>query len=119
MDQVILRVLAAEVARRKCPGCTNSLRQADISAHFSGAEKVQLHFRCRFCVFEGGGEIELTAEIRDEAHRSAEREDRDTLHPEPISADEVLCVHELLAGWQTGLTGLLEPREGVPDRSSR
>jgi len=30
MEQVVLRVLRAEVRRRKCPGCGNSLRRADI-----------------------------------------------------------------------------------------
>lgn len=100
MDQVILRVLASEVQRRKCPGCSNSLRQADISAHFSGPDKVQLHFRCRFCVFEGGGEIELTPEIYEEAARSARQEEKAVIMAEPISADELLHVHELLDGWQ-------------------
>ena len=109
MDQVILRVLAAEVQRRKCPGCSNSLRQADISAHFSGADKVQLHFRCRFCVFEGGGEIELTPEIYEEAARSAKQEERMELLAEPITADELLLVHELLDGW-TGDFGSLIAR---------
>lgn len=117
VDQVILRVLASEVQRRKCPGCSNSLRQADISAHFSGADKVQLHFRCRFCVFEGGGEIELTPEIYDEASRSARSDERETLISEPISADEILHVHELLSDWKSGLSGLLGPRQGIPDHS--
>ena len=117
VDQVILRVLAAEVQRRKCPGCTNSLRQADISAHFSGSDKVQLHFRCRFCVFEGGGEIELTAEIYDEASRTASGEERETVLTEPISADEILHVHELLSVWNCGLAGLLQPSQGIPDHT--
>ena len=107
MDQVILRVLAAEVQRRKCPGCSNSLRQADISAHFSGVDKVQLHFRCRFCVFEGGGEIELTPEIYDEASRTARSEEQETMLTEPISADEILNVHEVLSGWNAGFADLL------------
>ena len=119
MDQLILRVLAAEVQRRKCPGCSNSLRQADISAHLSSTDKVQLHFRCRFCVFEGGGEIELTAEIYDEASRSARLEARETLLAEPISADEILHVHELLSVWSLGLAQLAEPRQGIPDHTSR
>ncbi len=111
VDQVILRVLAAEVQRRKCPGCSNSLRQADISAHFSGADKVQLHFRCRFCVFEGGGEIELTPEIYDEAARTARAEERDGVVAELISADEILLVHEVLARWNSGLVDLLTRQE--------
>lgn len=115
MDQVILRVLAAEVQRRKCPGCSNSLRQADISAHFSGADKVEMHFRCRFCVFEGGGEIELTPEIYDEASRTARQEERETVLAEPITADEILSVHEMLAGWSAGLADLVEPKEGIAD----
>lgn len=119
MDQVILRVLAAEVQRRKCPGCSNSLRQADISAHLSGKDKVQLHFRCRFCVFEGGGEIELTAEIYDEASRTAWQEERENLLSEPISADEILHVHELLSVWSSGSSALLEPRQGIPDHTTR
>ncbi len=114
MDQLILRVLAAEVQRRKCPGCDNSLRQADISAHFSGADKVQLHFRCRFCVFEGGGEIELTPEIYEEAARSARREERSELLAEPISADEMLHVHEFLDGWRGGLSELFSTVEVQP-----
>ncbi len=111
MDQVILRVLAAEVQRRKCPGCGNSLRQADISAHFSGADKVQLHFRCRFCVFEGGGEIELTPEIYEEAARTAHSEEREGVVTEPISADEILHVHEVLGHWNRGLVDLLTRQE--------
>ena len=114
MDQVILRVLASEVQRRKCPGCSNSLRQADISAHFSGADKVQLHFRCRFCVFEGGGEIELTPEIYEEAARSARDEDRMELLAEPISADELLQVHELLADWNGDLASLAGRTDPLP-----
>jgi len=115
MDQVILRVLAAEVQRRKCPGCSNSLRQADISAHFSCAGKVQLHFRCRFCVFEGGGEIELTPEIYDEASKTARQEEQEISLAEPITADEVLSVHEMLAAWTSGLADLVEPKEGITE----
>lgn len=111
VDQVILRVLAAEVQRRKCPGCSNSLRQADISAHFAGPDKVQLHFRCRFCVFEGGGEIELTPEIYDEAARTVQSEEREGIVAEPISADEILHVHEVLGAWNRGLTDLLTHEE--------
>lgn len=111
MDQVILRVLAAEVQRRKCPACGNSLNQADISAHFAGADKVQLQFRCRFCVFEGGGEIELTPEIYDEASRAARREERETILSEPISADEILAVHEALLHWKGSLLDLLAREE--------
>jgi hypothetical protein len=110
MDQVILRVLAAEVQRRRCPGCNKALRQADISAHFSGIDKVQLHFRCRFCVFEGGGEIELTPEIYEEAARNAPAEVAEESAAEPISADEMLQVHELLATWTGGVGDLLMPR---------
>ena len=110
MDQVILRVLAAEVQRRRCPGCNKPLRQADISAHFSGVDKVQLHFRCRFCVFEGGGEIELTPEIYEEAARNTPAEAPEEPSAEPISADEMLQVHEVLAGWTSGFAELLRPR---------
>ena len=114
VDQVILRVLASEVQRRKCPGCNNPLRQADISAHFAGADKVELHFRCRFCVFEGGGEIELTPEIYEEAARTARRDERTQLLAEPISADEMLHVHELLDGWRGGVEDLLASAEPQP-----
>jgi hypothetical protein len=110
VDQVILRVLAAEVQRRRCPGCNKPLRQADISAHFSGVDKVQLHFRCRFCVFEGGGEIELTPEIYEEAARNATAESHEEISAEPISADEMLQVHEMLVGWKGGFSDLLSPR---------
>ncbi len=113
MDQVILRVLAAEVQRRKCPGCSRSLRQADISAHFSGADRVQLHFRCRYCVFEGGGEIELTPEIYEEAARKARAEKRRQYREEPISADELLQVHELLVEWRGGFYDLLTSAEAT------
>ena len=110
MDQVILRVLAAEVQRRRCPGCNKPLRQADISAHFSGVDKVQLHFRCRFCVFEGGGEIELTPEIYEEAARNTAADPAEEPASEPISADEMLQVHELLHSWSSGFSDLLAPR---------
>jgi hypothetical protein len=110
VDQVILRVLAAEVQRRRCPGCNKPLRQADISAHFSGVDKVQLHFRCRFCVFEGGGEIELTPEIYEEAARNGPAEAGADLASEPISADEMLQVHELLRSWSGGFADLLAPQ---------
>ena len=114
MDQAILRALAAEVQSRKCPGCGNSLRQADISAHFAGKDKVQLHFRCRFCVFEGGGEIELTAEIYKEATENPvpERDERPAL--DPITADEVLSVHELLSSWRLGLQELIASPQTEP-----
>ena len=114
MDQVILRVLAAEVQRRKCPGCNNSLRQADISAHFAAADKVQLHFRCRYCVFEGGGEIELTPEIYEEAARTARKDQRSEHLAEPISADEMLHVHEMLEDWQGGMADLFTSAEPQP-----
>jgi hypothetical protein len=107
MDRVVLRVLSSEVQRRKCPGCGNSLRQAAISAEFVDRDKVQLHFRCRYCVFEGGGEIELTPELYREAARSAGVEERGGWLAEPITADEMITVHELLAGWNGGVTDLL------------
>jgi hypothetical protein len=117
VDQAILRVLAAEVQRRKCPGCGNPLRQADISAHFSGPDKVQLHFRCRFCVFEGGGEFELTPEIYEEASRTARQQRRREIVSEPISADEILLVHERLAGWESGFSELLTHQPGLAGAS--
>lgn len=110
MDQVVLRVLSAEVQRRKCPGCGNSLRQAAISAQFIGQDKVQLHFRCRYCVFEGGGEIELTAELYKEAARTAGVEERVSWTADPISADEMITVHEVLTGWSGGVADLLTPQ---------
>jgi hypothetical protein len=109
MDQVVLRVLSAEVQRRKCPGCGNSLRQAAISAQFAGRDKVQLHFRCRYCVFEGGGEIELTPELYKEAARTAGAEERVSWLADPISADEMISVHELLAAWDGNISQLLTP----------
>lgn len=109
MDQVVLKVLSAEVQRRKCPGCGNSLRQAAISAQFCGSDKVQLHFRCRYCVFEGGGEIELTAELYKEAARTAGVEERDVWMTDPISADEMIAVHEMLADWNGSFVELLSP----------
>lgn len=109
MDQVVLRVLSAEVQRRKCPGCGNSLRQAAISAQFSGRDKVQLHFRCRYCVFEGGGEIELTPELYKEAAKTAGTEERVSWLADPISADEMLTVHELLEAWNGNMVELLAP----------
>ena len=110
MDQVVLRVLSAEVQRRKCPGCGNSLRQAAISAQYVSQDKVQLHFRCRYCVFEGGGEIELTAELYREAARTAGVEERASWMADPISADEMITVHEVLSGWTGGFTALLSPQ---------
>ena len=110
MDQVVLRVLSAEVQRRKCPGCGNSLRQAAISAQFVDQDKVQLQFRCRYCVFEGGGEIELTPELYKEAARTAGMEERGWWLAEPITADEMLTVHEVLSGWNGKLTELLQPQ---------
>src|SRR5919202_6426902 len=104
MDQVILQVLAAEVQRRKCPGCGSSLREADVTATYSAADKVQLHFRCRVCVFEGGGEIELTPEIYQEAAASARLEVRPAPDADPITADELIALHELLATWNGGFT---------------
>ena len=114
MDQAILRALAAEVQSRKCPGCGNSLRHADISAHFAGKDKVQLHFRCRFCVFQGGGEIELTPEIYKEAAQIPVPEERDHEFRDPITADEVLAVHEQLASWRYGLLELVASRQPEP-----
>ena len=109
MDQVVLRVLSSEVQRRKCPGCGNSLRQAAISAEYSGSDKVQLHFRCRYCVFEGGGEIELTPELYREAARTAAVEDRVSWLADPISVDELIEVHALLEAWNGNVSNLLAP----------
>ncbi len=114
MDQVILKVLSAEVQRRKCPGCGNSLRQASITAEFTEADKVQLHFRCRYCVFEGGGEIELTPELYKEAARTASAEQRPAWLADPISGDELISLHQTLAGWEGGLADLLAM---TPERS--
>ena len=109
MNQVVLRVLSAEVQRRKCPGCGNSLRQAAISAQFEGRDKVQLHFRCRYCVFEGGGQIELTPELYKEAARTSGIEERDAWLADPISVDEMIEVHVLLESWNGNVRDLLAP----------
>jgi hypothetical protein len=114
MDQAILRALAAEVQSRKCPGCGNSLRQADISAHFAGKDKVKLHFKCRFCVFEGGGEIELTPEIYKEAANTVVPEEHEREFLDPITADEILTVHETLVSWRLGLHDLIKSRQAEP-----
>lgn len=106
MDQTVLKVLAQEVQRRKCPNCGNPLRSASISAGFLAADRVGLHFRCAHCVFEGGGEIELTPEIYREAEASLARERRAALIAEPISGDELIHVHEILAGWNQELGAL-------------
>ena len=116
MEQVVLRVLRAEVRRRKCPGCTNSLRRADIEASFRTDKSIQLHFRCRFCSFEGGGQFELTAEMCKEAAEIATSEGEELLLPEPVSVpefdpitgDDLIAVHELLNGWSGGFSQLLE-----------
>jgi len=116
MEQVVLRVLRAEVRRRKCPGCGNSLRRADIEASFRNDSSIQLHFRCRFCSFEGGGEFELTPEMCREAAQIAGADGEESLLPEPvtlpeldpITADDLITVHEALAGWSGGFSQLLE-----------
>jgi hypothetical protein len=115
MEQVVLRVLRAEVRRRKCPGCGNSLRRADIEASFRGDNNIQLHFRCRFCSFEGGGEFELTPEMCKEAAQIAVGEGEEAtlgepvLVPdvEPITADDLIQVHEILRGWHGDFSQLL------------
>jgi hypothetical protein len=114
MDQTVLRVLAQEVQRRKCPNCGNPLRSASISTAFLAADRVGLHFRCAHCVFEGGGEIELTAEIYKEAAENPvpEQHERPTL--DPITADEVLSVHELLSSWRLGLQELIASPQPEP-----
>src|SRR5438270_712932 len=113
MEQVVLRVLRAEVRRRKCPGCGNSLRRADIEASFRGDSSIQLHFRCRFCSFEGGGEFELTPEMCREAAQIATAEGEEPIIPEqavklaldPITADDLITVHEILSGRRGGVPG--------------
>ena len=114
MDQAILRALAAEVqfSRVRLSAC--SLRQAAISAQYVSQDKVQLHFRCRYCVFEGGGEIELTAEIYKEAAEMPPPEERDHDFRDPITADEVLAVHEQLSAWRHGLLELVASRQAEP-----
>jgi hypothetical protein len=115
MEQVVLRVLRAEVRRRKCPGCGNSLRRADIEASFRDENNIQLHFRCRFCSFEGGGEFELTPEMCREAAQIATAEDEEPVlveanaRPElgPITGDEMIELHRLLAGWSGDVKQLL------------
>ena len=116
MEQVVLRVLRAEVRRRKCPGCGNSLRRADIEASFRNDNSIQLHFRCRFCSFEGGGEFELTPEMSREAAEIATADGEEAVFSElaaapdldPITADDLISVHEILAGWSGGFSQLLE-----------
>ena len=116
MEQVVLRVLRAEVRRRKCPGCSNSLRRADIEASFRNDNSIQLHFRCRFCSFEGGGEFELTPEMSREAAEIATADGEEVVFPElaaapvfdPITADDLISVHEILDGWSGDLSQLLE-----------
>ena len=116
MEQVVLRVLRAEVRRRKCPGCGNSLRRADIEASFRNDNSIQLHFRCRFCSFEGGGEFELTPEMSREAAEIATADGEEAVFPElsaapdldPITADDLISVHEILRGWSGDFSQLLE-----------
>ncbi|MDQ6918819.1 MAG: hypothetical protein M3Z98_05605 [Candidatus Dormibacteraeota bacterium] len=115
MEQVVLRVLRAEVRRRKCPGCGNSLRRADIEASFRNDKNIQLHFRCRFCSFEGGGQFELTPEMCQEAAQIATAEGEEVLLPEPvtvpeldpITGDDLIAVHEILNGWSGDFGQLL------------
>jgi hypothetical protein len=109
VDHSILRALAAEVHRRRCPGCGRSLREAEISAHFSTRDRVHLSFRCGRCSFEGGGEIALTAEMRAEAAAAEAPPAQVTGRAaDPITADEIISVHEILAGWSGDFTALLE-----------
>jgi hypothetical protein len=116
MEQVVLRVLRAEVRRRKCPGCGNSLRRADIEASFRNDKSIQLHFRCRFCSFEGGGQFELTPEMSREAAQIATAEGEELLLPEPVSVpeldaitgDDLISVHEILNRWSGDVRQLLE-----------
>jgi hypothetical protein len=115
MEQVVLRVLRAEVRRRKCPGCGNSLRRADIEASFRDDKSIQLHFRCRFCSFEGGGEFELTPDMCREAAQIATSEGEEPVFaelalpnvPDPITGDEMILVHELLGSWSGDFSQLL------------
>jgi hypothetical protein len=118
VEQVVLRVLRAEVRRRKCPGCGNSLRRADIEASFRSDNSIQLHFRCRFCSFEGGGEFELTPEMCREAAQIATADGGEPALPEPVVAaelpdpitgDELIAVHQILSEWSGGFAQLLEP----------
>jgi hypothetical protein len=117
MEQVVLRVLRAEVRRRKCPGCGNSLRRADIEASFRNDNSIQLHFRCRFCSFEGGGEFELTPEMSREAEQIATADGGEPALPEPvladvidpITSDDLIAVHQILSEWSGGFNQLLEP----------
>ena len=112
----MLRVLRAEVRRRKCPGCGNSLRRADIEASFRNDKSIQLHFRCRFCSFEGGGQFELTPEMSREAAQIATAEGEELLLPEPVSVpdldpitgDDLINVHEILNSWSGDFSQLLE-----------
>ena len=115
MEQVVLRVLRAEVRRRKCPCCGNSLRRADIEAGFRGDSSIQLHFRCRFCAFEGGGEFELTPEMAREAVQLAGRDDEEPVlletpgnpHLGPITDDEMIDVHRFLRRWSGDVQELI------------
>ena len=117
MEQVVLRVLRAEVRRRKCPGCGNSLRRADIEASFRNDNSIQLHFRCRFCSFEGGGEFELTPEMCREAEQLATADGGEPVIAElapapgldPITGDELIAVHQILNDWSGDFSQLLTP----------
>ena len=115
----MLRVLRAEVRRRKCPGCGNSLRRADIEASFRNDNNIQLHFRCRFCSFEGGGQFELTPEMCREAAQIATADGGEPALPEPetvtvgvldpITGDELIAVHQILSDWSGDFSQLLAP----------
>ena len=107
MDASLLRVLSAEVRGRRCPGCGSSLRSAEVSARYSARDTVTLHFRCGLCVFEGGGEIEVTPDMYREAAHSAVLDAAGDPGSEPISADEILLLHEALRDWSGGLQGLI------------
>jgi hypothetical protein len=114
VDHSILRALAGEVHRRTCPGCGKSLRDAVISASFAAGDRIQLSFHCRRCRFEGGGEIVLTPRIREEAARHADSVlQLPRLPAPPITADEVLAVHEILANWRGDFSDLTRPEPGL------
>ena len=107
MDSSLLRVLSEEVRSRRCPGCGGSLRAASVSAEFTLGDIVAIRFSCGLCVFEGGGEIEMTGEMRAEANRSRVLDRPADPAADPVSADEVLAVHEALGAWGGGLTSLI------------
>lgn len=101
VEQMIVHLLEKELRRRSRPLCGHTLEhaQARISIPPEDPGQVAVWFHCNWCHQEYLRTTPITPEIEYEA-RSVLRKQQ------PISLDEMIDVHDILAGWDRPLKDL-------------